>query len=306
MKLPPPADLATRLIPPGAGFETIRANCLDFEVLTAGTGDDLALCLHGFPEHALSWRLQFSLLTRLGYRVWAPNQRGYGNTTRPARVADYDIANLVADVAALIDASGARRVTLLGHDWGAAVAWFFAMHRVRPLERLIVVNVPHPALFLASLRTSWRQRARSWYAAFFQLPWLPERVLGAGHAAVVAQMFARSSCDPSRFPPDVVNFYRAQAARPGALRAMLAWYRAAARGGLRAQVARGFPTIDVPTLMLWGERDVALGKETTYGTQRYVRDLDLQYLPNVSHWAQQEAPERVNELIERFLTARNT
>ena len=114
-------------------------------------------------------------------------------------------------------------------------------------------------------------------------------------------MFRRSSCDPGRFPASVVDVYREQALQPGALTAMLNWYRAAARGGLAAQVARGFPTIDVPTLMLWGERDVALGKETTFGTERYVRDFELHYLPNVSHWAQQEAPERVNALLERVL-----
>lgn len=289
------------LLPPGSTFETVRTSGLEFEVLTAGSGDELVLCLHGFPEHALSWRLQVPLLTRLGYRVWAPNQRGYGETSRPSGVAEYDIAKLLDDVAGLIDAAGARRVTLIGHDWGAAVAWFFAMHRVRPLARLVIINVPHPALFLAALRTSWRQRARSWYAVFFQLPWLPERVLGAGRAAAIAAMFERSSCDPARFPASVIDLYRARAAQPGALTAMLNWYRAAARGGFRKQIARGFPKIDVPTLMLWGEEDVALGKETTYGTERYVRDLELHYLPGVSHWAQQEAPERINALLERFL-----
>lgn len=242
------------------------------------------------------------LLTRLGYRVWAPNQRGYGATTRPEGVVEYDIEKLLADVAGLIDAAGARRVTLIGHDWGAAVAWFFAMHRVRPLARLVIINVPHPAIFLECLRTSWRQRARSWYALFFQLPWLPERLLGAGRAAAIAAMFERSSRDPSRFPPSVVDVYRDGAARPGALTAMLNWYRAAARGGFGKQIARGFPRIDVPTLMLWGEEDVALGRETTYGTDRYVRDFELHYLPGVSHWAQQEAPERINALLERFLT----
>ncbi len=279
---------------PGAGYETIRANGLNFEVLSAGSGDRLALCLHGFPEHAISWRHQFAPLLRLGYRVWAPNQRGYGRTTRPERIGAYDLTYLLADVAALIDASGARSVTLIGHDWGAAVAWFFAMHAVRPVERLVIVNVPHPALFLRSLRRLQRQRLRSWYAAFFQVPWLPERLLGLDRAAAIARLFAQ-------FSPEVIRVYREQAAEPGALAAMLAWYRAAARGGLRAQVRRGFPVIEIPTLMVWGERDVALGKETTYGTGEYVRDLDLHYLPRVSHWAQQEAPEQTNALLEAFL-----
>ena len=294
--------MSPSLIPAGATFERVRANGLDFDVLTAGTGDRLALCLHGFPEHALSWRLQVPVLLELGYRVWAPNQRGYGSTTRPLHTAAYGLEQLLADVAALIDASGARHVTLIGHDWGAAVAWFFAIARVRPLERLVIMNVPHPACFSEALRTSWRQRARSWYMAFFQLPRLPEALLGARHAAAIGTMFQRSSCEPARFPPELIAFYRAQAAQPGALRAMLNWYRAAARGGMKAALARGFPTIEVPTLMVWGERDVALGKETTLGTYRYVRDLELHYLAGVSHWVQQEAPEQTNALLERFLS----
>jgi len=282
-------------------FRFIRANGLDFEVLEAGEGDRLALCLHGFPEHALSWRAQIPVLVELGYRVWAPNQRGYGNTSRPLDVEAYAIEHLMDDVAALIDASGARSVTLIGHDWGAAVAWFFALRRLRPLDRLVIMNVPHPAVFSKRLRDSWRQRARSWYMGFFQLPGLPEWLLGLDGARAIGRAFTASACEPERFTPDVLAVYREQAAKPGALTAMLNWYRAAARGGMLRQVKLGFPPIGVPTLMLWGEEDVALGKETTYGTHRYVTDLRLHYIPGASHWVQQDAPERVNEELVRFL-----
>jgi pimeloyl-ACP methyl ester carboxylesterase len=285
----------------GAEFRRIRANGLDFEVLTAGEGDRLALCLHGFPEHALSWRAQIPALVELGFRVWAPNQRGYGKTTRPRAVDDYAIDHLLADVAALIDVAGARSVTLIGHDWGAAVAWFFALRRLRPLERLVIMNVPHPAVFSKRLRDSWRQRARSWYMGFFQLPWLPEWVLGRDGARAIGRIFKATSCEPARFTPEILSVYRDQAKTPGALTAMLNWYRAAARGGMVRQVKLGFPTIEVPTLMLWGERDAALGKETTYGTHRYVSDLRIHYIPGASHWVQQDAPERVNEELVRFL-----
>jgi pimeloyl-ACP methyl ester carboxylesterase len=282
-------------------FRFIPANGLEFEVLEAGEGDRLALCLHGFPEHALSWRAQIPVLVELGYRVWAPNQRGYGNTSRPLDVEAYAIENLMGDVAALIDASEARSVTLIGHDWGAAVAWFFALRRLRPLDRLVIMNVPHPAVFSKSLRDSRRQRARSWYMGFFQLPRLPEWLLGLDGARAIGRAFTASACEPERFTPDVLAVYREQAAKPGALTAMLNWYRAAARGGMLRQVKLGFPPIDVPTLMLWGEEDVALGKETTYGTHRYVTDLRLHYIPGASHWVQQDAAERVNEELRRFL-----
>ena len=281
-------------------FISVRANGLDFEVLSAGEGDRLALCLHGFPEHALSWRHQIPLLVSLGYRVWAPNLRGYGNTTRPPNVDDYTIAKLLDDVTALIDASTATSVTLIGHDWGGALCWFYAMRPARPVERLVIMNVPHPKLFNKALRSSWRQRLRSWYMLFFQLPRLPEWALGRDHARSIGEMFRRSATDPSRFGDDIIAVYRDQASRPGALGAMINWYRAARRG--RPAHARApTPRIEIPTLMLWGEADTALGKETTYGTGAYVSDLRLHYLPGVSHWVQQDAPERVNELLGAFL-----
>jgi pimeloyl-ACP methyl ester carboxylesterase len=276
----------------------VEANGLRFEVDTCGTGDRLALCLHGFPESAFSWRYQLPLLAQLGYRAWAPNQRGYGRSTRPRGVDAYRIERLVADVAALIDASGARSVTLIGHDWGAAVAWVFAADAVRPLERLVIMNVPHPAIFAARLRTP-RQALRSWYIVFFQLPWLPELVLGWNNAELVARAF-RSAHDARQFPPAVLDVYRENALGPGALTAMLNWYRALARNA-RGFTQRSFAIIEVPTLLIWGEADVALTKETTYGTGRYVRDLTIRYLPYVSHWVQQDAPRMVNAILAAFL-----
>jgi pimeloyl-ACP methyl ester carboxylesterase len=281
-------------------FIRVSANGLDFEVLAVGEGDRLALCLHGFPEHAISWRAQIPLLVSLGYRVWAPNQRGYGNSSRPKKIEDYAIPCLLDDITALIDASGATSVTLIGHDWGAVLCWFYAMRPVRPIERLVIMNVPHPKIFSRVLRTSWRQRLRSWYILFFQLPRLPEWLLGLNGARAIGEMFRGSATDPAQFPDDVIDVYRAQASRPGALTAMINWYRAAAR--IRRQGERTpTPRITIPTLMLWGEEDVALGKETTYGTREYVSDLQLHYLPGVSHWVQQDAPERVNEELRRFL-----
>jgi pimeloyl-ACP methyl ester carboxylesterase len=288
----------------GETIETIEvtANGLSFEVDTCGNGDRLALCLHGFPECAYSWRKQLPLLAGLGYRAWAPNQRGYGRTTRPPNVADYRPGLLVADVAALIDASGARSVTLIGHDWGAAVAWLFASDRVRPLERLVIMNVPHPAIFAERLRSP-RQALRSWYMLFFQLPRVPELLLSMNGAAAIGRAFIASAHDKSQFPPEVLDVYRRNALAPGALTAMLNWYRALGRGA-RSQARRRFATIDVPTLLIWGEADVALTKETTYGTERYVRDLTIRYLPNVSHWVQQDAPREVNAMLTAFLEDR--
>ncbi len=274
---------------------TVEANGLRFEVLEAGAGDRLALCLHGFPEHAVSWREQMPVLAGLGYRVWAVNQRGYGRTTRPGAVADYALPNLLDDVAALIDASGARTVTLIGHDWGAMVAWCFAAGRIRPLERLVIMNVPHPLCFRAALK-HWRQKRKSWYITFFQLPFLPERFLTAGNGATIRRMFRGL-----KLPPDVMETYVRQVTEPGAATAMINWYRAMRRPGPRMPDLAA--PIEVPTLVVWGENDVALDLICLDGTERYVRDLTLRRLPGVSHWVQQDAPEAVNALLREFLTA---
>lgn len=278
---------------------SIEANGLRFEIVQRGAGDRLALCLHGFPEHAISWRHQLPMLAGLGYRAWAPNQRGYGGTTRPPRVSDYGLDKLIADVAGLIDASGARSTVLIGHDWGAFVAWCFAARNLRPLEALIILNVPHPQRYLLSLRR-WRQLRKSWYVLFFQLPWLPEWLMTRRDARAVRDMFIRTGGDPTRFPADVLDVFRQAALAPGAPRAMLNWYRAAFRGGL-LRAAWSMPRIDTRTLMIWGERDVALDKLTTRGTGRHVRDLTLRFLPAASHWVQQDAPETVNAMIAAFL-----
>lgn len=280
----------------------VEANGLRFEVDQCGAGERFALLLHGFPESKFSWRFQMPLLAKLGYRAWAPNMRGYGRSSKPPRVGDYHIDRLVEDVAALIDAGGARETLLVAHDWGAVVAWHFAIKRVRPLSRLVIMNVPHPACMVRELKT-WAQRKKSWYMFFFQLPWLPEYVLRRQGAAAVGRAFADMAIDKTRFPAAVTDEYRRNALEPGALTAMVNYYRAAFRAGERAMnPAPG--TVDVPTLMLWGEEDSALSKATTLGTDRYVRDLTLRYLPGVSHWVQQEAPERVNAMLEAWLTGR--
>ncbi|MBX3027376.1 alpha/beta hydrolase [bacterium] len=288
----------------GIDHRFVEANGIRFHVAECGGGDKLALFLHGFPELWYSWRFQMPLLARLGYRAWAPDLRGYGRSERPARMEDYAIETLVEDVAALIDAAPARETVLIAHDWGGLIAWAFAMRRPRPLSRLVVMNLPHPACFERELRT-WRQLRRSWYALLFQLPYLPEALLRARNYRAIGEAFRASAVDKSRFPDEVLQRYRDSAAGPGALTAMLNYYRAYGRGGGGArQRARGYPQIDIPTLLIWGEEDVALAKETTHGTEAYVRDLTLRYLPRVSHWVQQEAPETVNAMLDAFLTGR--
>ena len=272
-----------------------------------GTGNQFAICLHGFPECSFSWRHQLPLLARLGYTAWAPNLRGYGNSSRPTKVKDYKMELLTTDVAHLIDASGANSTLLIGHDWGGMVAWFFALQAVRPVERLIVMNAPHPLLFFKRLMT-WRQIRKSWYVFFFQIPKLPEFLLGRRDASGISDIFYNWSVDKSRFPNEVLDVYCKNARQPGTLTAMINYYRAnlfRLDGRMILKQLRAIKSIlEIPTMMIWGEEDGALGKELTYGTEKLVTDFTIRYLPDVSHWVQQEAPETVNAMIEAWLSGK--
>lgn len=284
----PPADSGIAI-----GF--VETKGLTFEVAQMGEGDHLALCLHGFPELHFSWRHQMPVLAKMGYRVWAANIRGYGATDRPSDVRDYAMDRLVRDVADLIEASGAAKVTLLAHDWGAIIAWSFAITRPDLLERLVIMNVPHPMVGAREIR-HWRQLKKSWYIFAFQLPWLPEFVLsrrGAGN------LIARTSCNRGRFGPDARAVYNQAGARPGAYRAMASYYRALLRH--RDTLDLGDYRVETPTLMLWGEEDVALNIKCTEGTEEWVPYLTLKRFPGVSHWVQQDAPDDVNAELEAWL-----
>lgn len=290
----------------GIHMRFIEANGLTFELAEMdaadGNGERLALCLHGFPELNFSWRYQMPLLSARGWRVWAPNLRGYGASDKPAHRRDYAIPRLLDDVAALIDASGASEVMLVAHDWGAIIAWMFAIRHVRPLAKLVIMNVPHPLCGQREIRT-WKQLKKSWYIFFFQLPWLPEAGLLRDGAAAIARAFTGMAVDKTRFPPEVTRVYADAAQRPGAMTAMVNYYRALLRDFDFASVGDG--RVDVPTLMVWGEDDTALDIATTYGTDSYVRDFELHRLPAVSHWVQQEAPDEVNAILTDWLDRRD-
>lgn len=285
----------------GIRHRWVEANGLRFEVAEAGEGDRLALLLHGFPELNFSWRHQMPLLAELGYRVWAPNQRGYGKSSRPAGIDAYGADHIVADAAALIDASGAKDVLLVAHDWGGAIAWQFAAQRVRPLARLVVMNCPHPACFARELRT-WKQLRKSWYMFLFQLPGLPEWLLTRRGGEAVRRAFRDSAAHPDRFPRADLDVYARAATQPGAMTAMVNWYRAAARHRTLSSTTRAYPMIETPTLLIWGEADIALDIATIDGTDRYVRDLTVRRLPGISHWVQNDSAEEVNAILQDWLT----
>jgi pimeloyl-ACP methyl ester carboxylesterase len=229
-------------------------------------------------------------LAALGWRAVAPDLRGYGASSRPAGKPAYRIERLAEDVAGLFDALGAKRRVLIGHDWGGAIAWAAALAGV-PLDGLVILNAPHPTRFHQALKT-WDQRRRSWYMAFFQLPWLPEWLLTRDHGRPLIRGLARQSAD---FPPDLLEQMRRNVAAPGAATAMLDYYRA--NIPRLAKGAAEVPRIECPTLLLWGEDDIYLSPTLASGNEAFVAHLTVRRLPGVSHWVQQDAPDTVNTLI---------
>ncbi|MGP9810907.1 alpha/beta fold hydrolase [Rhodopseudomonas sp. NSM] len=273
----------------------LQANGIDFVIDEAGEGDTTALLLHGFPEARQSWHRQLPALAALGWHAVAPDLRGYGGTTRPRAKAAYHLDHLTDDVAALFTALGGKRRILIGHDWGGVIAWQTALCGKVALDGLIILNAPHPDVFARVLADGWRQKRKSWYVAFFQLPWLPEWLMTRNDGAALAQMFRKHS---PTIPDAQIEIYRRNAIQPGAATAMINYYRAnlSALGGGSGT----HPKLAVPTLMIWGEKDLALDIALTEGNEAHVADFTLRRLPGASHWVQQDAPDQVNDLIAEW------
>jgi epoxide hydrolase 4 len=275
--------------------EYIHTNGIQLHYVTEGEGP-LMLMLHGFPEFWYSWRKQISEFSS-HYKVVAIDLRGYNDSDKPAHQSAYVMAEFIQDVKGVIQGLGYDRCILVGHDWGGAIAWNFAYAYPTLLDRLIVLNLPHPAKFAQGLRTP-QQLIRSAYIFFFQIPILPELLLQANDYEAIASAFTGMAIDKSAFTTADLDAYKDAAAKRGALTAMLNYYRNLVQQGL-TQTEWGVLT--TPTLMIWGESDTALGKELTYGTEAYVQNLRIRYIPNCSHWVQQEQPQQVNQYIHEFL-----
>jgi len=263
----------------------------------AGDGP-LVVLLHGFPEFWFSWRFQIPALVEAGFRVVAPDMRGYNLSSRPSRVAAYEIDRLAADVPDLIRERGAERALLAGHDWGAAAAWVTAMNHPEVVERLAILNAPHPHRMLQGLRRP-RQLARSWYILFFQLPWLPELAARARGWRGWRRVF-ENEARPGAFTPQDIERYVEAWSQPGAPTGMTNYYRAAFRQTPGRAAARIRP-VDAPTLVIWGQRDRHLSAELAEPERADVPNLErVVRLPEASHWVHQDEPERVSQLLVDF------
>jgi pimeloyl-ACP methyl ester carboxylesterase len=250
--------------------------------------------LHGFPQRNDSWNAVIDRLAAEGYRCLAPNQRGYSPGARPLRRRDYRTSELVADVRALIDASGARQVHLVGHDWGAAVAWAAAAEMPDRLATVSPISVPHPGAFMKSLATS-RQGLASWYMYVFQLPRIPEWLLTRRNGAFASEFLRRSGQTPAAIERDVQAM-----SEPGAMRAGINWYRAIPLSDPRTNNQK----ISVPTLYVWSDGDIALLPKAAHHTARYVSgEYRFEILPDVSHWIPEEQPDKLADLLLDWFAA---
>jgi pimeloyl-ACP methyl ester carboxylesterase len=275
---------------------TFRNGAIELHAVAAGPPDGpVAVLLHGFPEFWYSWHQQIAPLASAGFRVIVPDQRGYNKSSKPRGAASYALSELTSDVLAIADQLGQERIFLAGHDWGAAVAWSVALLDPQRIAKLAILNVPHPSVMRRYLNRNRRQLRRSWYMFFFQLPWLPEASFSAFNFHLGVRSLVRSS-RPNTFSPEDLAQYRAAWSEPGALTAMIHWYRAAARFQSK------FPdsTVHVPTRILWGERDAFLLSEMAQDSLRYCDSAELYTFANASHWLQHEEPARVSALLIDF------
>ena len=279
-----------------AGTSPGTLPALALNVARAGPEDGApVILLHGFPEFWFGWRNQIGPLGRSGLRLIVPDQRGYNLSDRPEGLAAYHLDRLAADVIALADACGLDRFRLVGHDWGGLVAWWAASLHPERIERLAILNAPHPGILRSYARLHPGQWLRSWYVGFFQLPRLPEAWLGAGDAAALRRALLRTS-RPETFSKDDLARYAQAWARPGAMTAMLNWYRA-----LRLPRRDPAPRVPMPVLILWGRRDHALQPGLAEASLDLCDVGRIVWFDQATHWLQHEEAEAVNAALVEFL-----
>jgi pimeloyl-ACP methyl ester carboxylesterase len=279
-----------------AELDTVRLHYAE-----AGSGP-LVVLLHGFPEFWFAWRDQIDALAAAGFRVIAPDMRGYNLSSKPAGIASYALTLLAADVRDLITERGGEDGALLaGHDWGGLVAWATASYHPASIRRLAILNMPHPQRMLEGLRTA-RQLRKSWYVLFFGLPWLPERLLRLRRFEGLRGPLEHDARVGSLTPADIDRYVEAWS-QPGALTAMLGYYRATLRNRLKRDQDE-LPPVTAPTLIIWGERDRHLGAELAQPHAADVPNLErVVRLPGASHWVAHDEPELVSRLLIEFFSA---
>jgi pimeloyl-ACP methyl ester carboxylesterase len=277
--------------------ESLDVGEVTLHTVVAGPDDgEPVVLLHGFPECWYAWHDLIGPLAAAGYRVLVPDQRGYNRSDKPDPVSAYRLDRLAGDISGLLDAVGADDAHVVGHDWGALVAWWLALHDADRVRTLSALNVPHPTAFRRALRTDPRQLLRSWYGLFFQLPWLPEAIARFNDWQVAVRAMADTS-RPGAFDATDFDRYRRAWSVTDAYRSMVHWYRAIFRDNTRPRRTR----VDPPTLVLWGAEDTFLRRPLAAKSASYCDRGRLVVWDDATHWLHHEYPERVvDELTQQF------
>lgn len=257
----------------------------------------LVILLHGFPEYSYCWKQQIPYLAAAGYRVWTPDQRGYNLSDKPDGIESYSLDELAADVVGLINAAGQKKIFLIGHDWGAAVAWWVATKYPDRLSKMVVMNVPHWAVMQKHLRSNFTQLLKSWYIFFFQIPRIPEILARQCNWSLLTKLLKNSS-RKNTFTNSDIDKYREAWSQPKAFSSMLNWYRSFVQ---KPPTPPSNPRITVPTLLIWGTKDKFLGQEMAQPSIDLCDDGRLILIEEATHWVQHEEADRVNESISLFL-----
>ena len=277
----------------------VETNGINLHTRQAGPKDGpLVILLHGFPEFWYGWHRQIEPLADAGYRVIVPDQRGYNRSDKPDGVDSYHIDTLADDVVGLIDAADRETAAVAGHDWGAAVAWWLALAHPERIDSLTAVNVPHPTVMEDTLRSSFSQLRKSWYMFAFQVPMLPEAISTANNCRVLSRGLTNSS-RPGTFSAADLQRYREAWTQPGALTAMINWYRA--MGRYRPRPPR--QQVSVPTLVMWGQQDEFLESRMAEESLDYCDDGRLVSFPSATHWVLHEKPQAATTALREHLDA---
>jgi epoxide hydrolase 4 len=282
----------------------VQTNNIKLHVITDGAenGPSVVL-LHGFPEFHYGWRKQIPALVGAGFRVIVPDQRGYNLSDKPCGAAAYDVNTLAKDVVGLFDHFGIQKARLVGHDWGAAVAWTVALNHPERLERLAILNVPHPDVMARFMLEDPAQRRKSWYIFAIQLRYIAEWNLRRDNFRNMARMLVGSG-KKSTFTRDDIAEYKKAWSQPGALTGMLNWYRAIFRGSFKYLFhRRNIPArrVGTPILILWGKRDVALNHEMVEPSLALCEDGRAVMFEDATHWVQHDKADEVNKHLIDFL-----
>jgi epoxide hydrolase 4 len=279
-------------------FARRNTNGITLHVAEAGPeSGQLLILLHGFPEFWYGWRRQIPALAGSGYWVVAPDQRGYNLSDKPRGIAAYDLDRLAADITGLADSAGRRRFSIVGHDWGAVVGWWIASRHPDRVERLAALNAPHPVIWRRAMRDDPAQRRRSWYVHAFRTPWLPEFMLRRQNFEALAQAVRDTRRADVNSEADLA-VYRAAWSKPGALTAMVNWYRALLRKDL---LTEPLPHIKPRTLIIWGTGDKFVIQHLAENSSALCMQGSVSYLNAATHWVQHDEPDRVNALLLEFL-----